>query len=143
MTKQNIEVPDVKVGGVYALINTDKNKIYIGESNNIRSRAKAHINLLKAGKHINKGLQQDYNNGENFDFVVLQVIPGAFNSEKRLCIEDYYIECCRIQKIELYNNNDKNTKESFFILASRNDNTLNDIIKKYRIHENRLLTNTR
>lgn len=144
MTKNEIKVPDVRTGGVYALINTDSKKIYIGESEDIRSRAKAHINLLKAGKHTNSKLQYDYNNGEKFEFAVLIEIPGGCSTEKRLCAEDYYIECCRMRKIKLYNNeSDKNTKDGFFILASRNDNALNGIIKEYKIHENRLLTNTR
>ncbi len=128
--KEEISIPDIKTGGVYALINRNTGRMYIGETEDIRRRCKAHINLLKSGKHNNSELQNDYNNNYPFEIIVLSEITGRCNSEKRLCAEDYYIECFRRRGIKLYNSeNDKNTKESFFILASRNDASINNVIK--------------
>ena len=59
--KEEISIPDIKTGGVYALINRNTGRMYIGETEDIRRRCKAHINLLKSGKHNNSELQNDYN----------------------------------------------------------------------------------
>lgn len=129
-------------GGVYAIVNCDKQKIYIGESQDMRLRSQAHINLLKSGKHSCKDLQQDYNNGDKIEIIKIVDIPGKWNTEKRLCAEDYYITCFREKGVELYNNpRDKKCKDNFFILACRNDKTVVNLFNK--IHKNRTLTKTR
>ena len=136
--------PENKSGGIYAIINKDKRKIYIGETKNIRHRSKAHINLLKSGKHTCKELQEDYNNNSNIEIIELLEIPGEWNTEARFCVEDYYIACLQEKGIELYNNpRDKNCKDNFFILACRADKSITNIIKEIGIHENRPLTYTR
>lgn len=60
--KKNIVYPENRNGGIYAIINKDNGRIYIGETENLRKRAKAHVNLLKAGNHYCKDLQEDYDN---------------------------------------------------------------------------------
>lgn len=55
------------MAGIYAIINTDKKKIYIGSSQNVQSRIKSHMYLLKKNKNP-KDIQRDYNNGDHFIF---------------------------------------------------------------------------
>lgn len=61
--------------GVYCLINNRSGKMYIGSSKNIGARVDQHQAALKAGRHENKNMQADYNNGDRFQAsVVLKVV---------------------------------------------------------------------
>ena len=44
LEKINEEFGDVNYSGLYLLINSDKNKIYVGESSNVKTRANDHEN---------------------------------------------------------------------------------------------------
>ena len=76
--KKNIVYPENRNGGIYAIINKDNGRIYIGQTENLRKRAKAHVNLLKAGNHYCKDLQEDYDNNFNFKIEIIELleIPG-------------------------------------------------------------------
>ena len=96
----------------------------------MKKRAKAHVNLLKAGKHYCKDLQEDYDNNFKIEIIELLEIPGQFKSDERLCAEDYYIACLQQKGVNLYNSKmDKNCKENFFVLSCRIDKRITDIIK--------------
>lgn len=128
-----ISYPENKNGGIYAIINRDNGKIYIGEAQNMRHRAKSHINLLTARKHACKELQEDYDNNSNIEIIEVLEIPGKWNREERLCAEDYYIACLQEKGIELYNNpRDKNCKDNFFILSCRTDVRVLKLIKEIK-----------
>lgn len=87
--QKEIELPEeIDICGVYAIINRDNKRMYIGESSDMRKRIKAHVNLLKSGNHTCKDMQEDYNNGSRLEITELLEIPGKWNSEKRLCAED-------------------------------------------------------
>src|SRR5690348_11848083 len=60
--------------GVYAIRNTENNKIYIGSSTNIRARAKAHVKALAGKSHHAIALQRAWNKygAESFVFEVLE-----------------------------------------------------------------------
>ena len=49
-----------KISGIYKITNTVTNEAYIGKSKDIEGRIASHKNDLKKGRHINKGLQEDY-----------------------------------------------------------------------------------
>lgn len=49
------------LSGIYAIINSHDNKIYIGSSKNIKERLKKHKFLLRRKIHHNYRLQYDYN----------------------------------------------------------------------------------
>ena len=59
--------------GVYCIRCKVNNKAYIGSSANIKKRLSNHKSSLKAGKHINKQLQEDYNKygADSFLYLVL------------------------------------------------------------------------
>ena len=60
--------------GIYTIINTLNNKVYIGYSKNINARLKGHLNSLRRGNHDNERLQRSFNKyGEDkFRFEVLE-----------------------------------------------------------------------
>jgi hypothetical protein len=57
--------------GVYGLHNTDQDMWYVGSSVNIHTRINAHLYYLKRDEHYNQDMQQDWNNGDQFEVVVL------------------------------------------------------------------------
>lgn len=60
--------------GIYAIINTCNNKIYIGQSKNIKNRINRHKSELKHNKHRNLYLQREFNKygAQCFSFKVLE-----------------------------------------------------------------------
>lgn len=91
--------------GVYKIFNKINDRIYIGSAKQFKDRIRDHLNSLLKNKHKNKFLQHDFNKcgGENFVFEVLEVIEGA--QEKRLKIEQYYIDLYFDNQILCYNLN--------------------------------------
>lgn len=59
--------------GIYKITNTFNNKIYIGQSKDVKERKAQHFNKLRANKHSNKNMQADYNQyGQFFTFEVIE-----------------------------------------------------------------------
>lgn len=76
---------DGKKIGVYVLMNTKNNKMYIGQSNNpIEERYWVHISTLRNNKHYNRLLQNDYNvyKEDSFIFYLLEECSDTKNREK-------------------------------------------------------------
>ncbi|MDY5882884.1 MAG: GIY-YIG nuclease family protein [Roseburia sp.] len=127
---KSIDYLENRNGGIYAIINKDNGRVYIGETGDLRGRTKAHVNMLKSGKHYCKDLQNDYNNKSKIEIIELAEIPGQFKNDERRRAEDYYIACLQQKGVRLYNDmRDKNCKGNFFILSSRIDRRIADIIK--------------
>lgn len=62
-----------KMIGVYAIRNTETNKIYYGSSKNIEKRFDEHRLSLMRGDHYNKSLQKDWNKLGQICFQFLEV----------------------------------------------------------------------
>lgn len=97
--------------GIYAIVNTQTNKYYIGEASNLAGRLSHHISQLKVQKHDCHQLQKDWQiYGEKvFDFVILEIGTLKWSDRiKRLKVERQYIQkyqksiynTMSIQKIE-------------------------------------------
>ena len=93
-----------KKSGIYQIRNLINNKLYIGSSNNLRTRKNSHLNELVNDKHYNKYLQKSFNKyGEqNFIFEVIEFCEP----EERIEIEQYWLDkfynkntCYNIQPI--------------------------------------------
>lgn len=83
--------------GVYAILNTNKNKIYIGSSRNIKGRLINHKTLLNHKKGKIKEMQDDYNLGDNF--IAYVITPVRVRDEKYLRDNDLrYFEQEAIKK---------------------------------------------
>ena len=127
-----------KLSGIYSITNTSNNKTYIGESLDIKSRWKFHIDNLRSNAHENTKLQRDYNNfGEDvFEFKVLlpHVSYSTIQTKAELIIlENYYI---RQQKPELLYNVE-NSMEQILNNQKILKGEINDygyiILKKYLV----------
>lgn len=77
--------------GIYKITNTENNKVYIGESINIRDRWKDHISRLRNNNHRNKHLQTSYNKyGESIFLIEVIRIMDDIIELKR--VESHYIK---------------------------------------------------
>ncbi len=65
--------PKYHYAGVYMIKNKRNGKVYIGSSENIEKRIYEHRLNLENGKHHNKDLQNDYDNGCPMTVYVLYV----------------------------------------------------------------------
>ena len=75
--------------GIYAIVNNDKKKIYIGKSKNIRNRLQQHSTSLNKNKSP-KAMQEDFNNGDLFE--AHQLILFTYKSETFLLgMEEIFI----------------------------------------------------
>lgn len=61
--------------GIYSLVNRRTGKRYIGQSIDVQKREKEHFCMLKNGKHANNHLQRAWNNGDRFDFEIIEECP--------------------------------------------------------------------
>ncbi len=63
--------------GIYGIFNFLNGKLYIGSTNNLKSRLRQHKKGLKKQKHKNKYLQNSWNKyGESaFEFHVIEYCP--------------------------------------------------------------------
>ena len=106
--------------GIYAIINTCNNKIYIGQSKSVKSRVSRHKTELKHNKHKNIYLQREFNKyGEScFEFKVIEFCAESEMTEK----EKRYI---MLHKTNDYNNG--------FNMTDGGENTVwNDEARKRR-----------
>ena len=84
------------------LYNLTKHKAYIGKTMNFHSRAVQHKNHLLCNTHPSKSMQSDFNNGDEFCFVILEDM-GICDKEDVLKREKQYIFAFRDKYIKIYN----------------------------------------
>ena len=62
-----------KITGIYMILNHANDKIYIGQSIDIKARWKQHKSDLNNNRHVNKHLQNSWNKfgQDNFEFIIL------------------------------------------------------------------------
>ena len=92
-----------KVSGIYIIINTISNGVYIGQSHNLHNRWLAHKSKLRVQKHPCRHLQSSWNKygGEAFIFEILEVSRG--NKEQLTEAEQYWIDYCKFIGARIYN----------------------------------------
>ena len=93
-------LPDVDVPGIYALVNNETGKMYIGQSAKLGKRAYTHSRLIKNGKHSNKNLESDLKKYDCFSFTILELIDNKKDLEIR---EMQTIRYFLLNGQELYN----------------------------------------
>jgi hypothetical protein len=100
---------EIKLGivGVYKITNINNNKVYIGESLNIKRRWKEHINDLSNNEHHSKKLQVDWNSQgkDSFKFEIIQTINSSNYDNKMGLIQMilYVYEDLNIKKYNSVN----------------------------------------
>ena len=102
MKRHIFKIPDYAGGGVYAILNIEDRKAYIGQSSNLKKRAEQHDKALKNGTHQNKGLNLD--RGKKLKFIILKRIN---DHDFRRILECVYMQSFLSHKVKLYNNQPK------------------------------------
>jgi group I intron endonuclease len=89
--------------GIYKIINNSNNRIYIGSAKRFKERWQSHARHLRASKHSNKYLQNDFNKcGEEvFEFHVLELTEGT--QEERRVREQFWIDQFHDKQEQCYN----------------------------------------
>lgn len=87
--------------GIYQIVNTKNNKIYIGSSKNCKKRIITHFSLLRNNKHKNKHLQSAYNKygKENFNASIIELCK----IEDLFIREQYYVDYYKSQYVYIDN----------------------------------------
>lgn len=82
--------------GIYKILSTHTNRIYIGQAKRFKARWSAHRNSLLAGKHQNKFFQADFNKSREelghddfLEFHVLEVMEGSTKEERNKREEEW------------------------------------------------------
>lgn len=95
--------------GIYKILNTHTNRIYIGQAQSFKKRWYQHSRSLKNAKHQNKFLQADFNkcreelgHDDFLEFHVLEVMEGS-TKEDRGSKEEKWIERWFDNGIHCYN----------------------------------------
>lgn len=77
---QNILDMVPKVSGIYKIENTSNNKIYIGQSVNIRERLRQHLNCTAPNTYIDRALQ--HRDEKSFIFSILEQVEIELLNER-------------------------------------------------------------
>ena len=85
-------MPYKKITGIYMIKCKINNKVYIGQSKNIKDRWKQHKKELRNNKHDNKNIQKDWNEyGQNsFEFnIIAECEENELNELEKKYINEY------------------------------------------------------
>ena len=63
---------DITKPGIFKIVNQRTGETYVSFSRNMEIGIENHIDYLKLEGHHNKDLQEDYNNGDRFNFILLE-----------------------------------------------------------------------
>ena len=116
------------------LYNLIKHKVYIGETGDFSSRKAQHFANLKVGTHPNKGLQKDFDNGDEILFVVLEDMGISPDANKLIRQEKLYIAAFLDKYVKLYNKETaKSIKERLYfdIVAPQIYDAQNSLKKRF------------
>lgn len=74
---------------IYKIVCKENNRIYIGQTKHYDVRKREHINDLKANRHSNVYLQEDFNKYgvSQFTFEIIEEVPNNIGNNR----EDYWM----------------------------------------------------
>lgn len=89
------------VSGVYAIVNLENGKHYIGQSARVAFRCQQHEYYLRMGKHSNPALQASWNTHDAvaFAFVHIETVDKQQLDDR----ETYWLAQCKERGLNLYN----------------------------------------
>lgn len=91
MKKRNFEIIDYNGAGIYAIINTETNRAYIGSSYNVNDRLKRH-NRSFNNEDCNGKILPDLLNGAKFRSEILEMCEPDIPEKELRNKEDNYIK---------------------------------------------------
>lgn len=102
------EIPETESNGVYAIINAEENRAYVGQTSNLRKRATQHMNALKNGNHQN--ILLNFDRKKKFYFKI--ILENVKNPEILPFLEKVYMQEYINSGYQLYNLSPKNSLKS-------------------------------
>jgi GIY-YIG catalytic domain len=95
----------LEASGVYEILCLKTNRVYIGQSRAIINRAAAHFHDLRAGRHSNNALQDDWNRVADPAVFVFKIVQhlDPMDEKQLLKYERKEIERRRKYGVDLYN----------------------------------------
>lgn len=133
---EKYRIPGTESGGIYAIVNIEDMRAYVGKAKNLKSRAAQHYSSIESGKHVNKKMVQDKN---KLHFIVM----CESNDAKELdLLEKVYMYEFSVSGFELYNLTSGTNKEksiqailwSIEQLYHSGENTRNAIKEEFGQH---------
>ena len=122
---------------IYAILNNQNYKVYVGQSRHPDRRACQHIFSLKNGTHQNLEMQKDFDKGHNFSFCRLKTYSEDEDETMRF-YELKYMKIFRENGFELYNSETDKQIEQLLKFNSRKwelhclmENKRDDYYRKY------------
>lgn len=76
---------------IYAIMNRKKMTVYVGQTTNLKNRAKQHDEQLYKGNHVNKELQLSAKQGETLDFITLLRLPTGTSEDELKLLEKLFM----------------------------------------------------
>lgn len=83
------EVDDIAC--IYSITNVESEKMYIGNTKDLRTRLASHIYEFKAGTHYNREMQSDFDKGAEFQVNVLVILDKEDERKGRNALEAYFV----------------------------------------------------
>lgn len=116
------------LGGIYAIVSRRSKKIYIGETQNLKTRYSNHLSQLRYNRHPSKRLQEEFNKfgKENFSYVVLMKCPEFL----RRANEDAFLR--RIPDSESLNGSDRFRGDNEHFIKIYKDKEIGSIHRGHR-----------
>ena len=95
------DITEIRVPGIYKIINKVNGKYYVGSSKNIKYRWNKHIKMLNDNDHSNQHLQNAWNKygKESFIFKMIE----KTTKENTLIIEQNYLDIAKLEPNQTYN----------------------------------------
>lgn len=106
--------------GIYYLLNTANNRMYIGQSVSMVQRVIGHVRQLAQNRHLNISLQTDWNAcaGLTFEVGVLVEFKKLVTEQELRRLEDIFIHAYQSGQPEFgYNRRPNSPKDRRFIVA--------------------------
>lgn len=99
--------------GIYQIRNVKNGKIFIGSAKDLRGRINSNKFQLKMGSHLNKKLQQDYNQlgEEGFSFDILDYLKPKEDLKYDYTEDLKILEEMWLEKVQPYNEKGYNSQK--------------------------------
>ena len=88
---------DITKPGVYKIENKRTGEVFVSYGRNMKNQIENQENLLKKDKFPNKHVQEDYNNGDRFNFIILEELDSYDKHDLKLKVVKW------IRKEDSYN----------------------------------------
>jgi group I intron endonuclease len=86
-----LNIPNSLGPCIYCIRNLDNEKLYIGQSKQVRIRIQKHIGDLEKNNHSSNEMQSDFNKGHKFTVDILYKAPKNIDTNILTRLESWYI----------------------------------------------------